>query len=70
LESALVGTMEELKGAAMARDASAFRVLLRGGRGTGGMYGIGRRVRGMFSRGRQQVDHTERRESSDVRDKA
>ena len=50
LESALVETMEELKGAAMARDAGAFRVLLRGGRGTGGMYGIGRWVRGMFTR--------------------
>jgi 1-acyl-sn-glycerol-3-phosphate acyltransferase len=65
LESALVETMEELKGAAMARDASAFRVLLRGGRGTGGMYGISRRLRGLFTRRPVQVDHTERRESRD-----
>jgi 1-acyl-sn-glycerol-3-phosphate acyltransferase len=60
LEGALAATMEELKAAAMARDAKAFRVLLRGGRGTGGMYGVGRRLRGFFTRQRLQVDHTER----------
>ena len=49
LEGALVETMDELKPAAMARDAGAFRVLLRGGRGTGGVYGLGRRMRGLFS---------------------
>jgi 1-acyl-sn-glycerol-3-phosphate acyltransferase len=65
LERALVGTMEELKVAAMARDAGAFRVLLRGGRGTGGVYGVGRWLRGMFSKGTVRVDHTERRESGD-----
>ena len=63
LEGALVATMEELKRAAMARDASAFRVLLRGGRGTGGLYGIGRRVRGWFTQKPVRLDHTERRES-------
>jgi 1-acyl-sn-glycerol-3-phosphate acyltransferase len=65
LESALVETMEELKVAAMARDASAFRVLLRGGRGTGGVYGAGRRLWGLFTKRPVQVDHTERRESRD-----
>ena len=63
LEAALVGTMEELKGAAMARDAAAFHVLLRGGRGTGGMYGVGRWLRGLFGKRPTQVDHTERREA-------
>ena len=67
LESALVGVMEELKTSAMAREAGAFRVLLRGGRGTGGLYGMGRRLRGMFSNGPVPVDHTERRESREGR---
>ena len=67
MERALTQTMEELKGAAMARDAGAFRVLLRGGRGTGGMYGIGRRLRGLFTRRPVQVDHTVRRESGEQR---
>jgi 1-acyl-sn-glycerol-3-phosphate acyltransferase len=65
LASALVETMEELRAAAMARDASAFRVLLRGGRGVGGMYGIGRWVRRLFTRRPVQVDHTERNVPSD-----
>jgi len=67
LERALVETMEDLEGAAMGRDASAFRVLLRGGRGTGGVYGVGRRLRGLFTKRPVQVDHTERRESLDGR---
>jgi 1-acyl-sn-glycerol-3-phosphate acyltransferase len=61
LERALVETMEALKGSAMGRDASAFRVLLQGGRGTGGVYGVGRWMRGMFTRRPVQIDHTERR---------
>jgi 1-acyl-sn-glycerol-3-phosphate acyltransferase len=60
LERALVETMEELKSAGMARDAGAFRVLLRGGRGTGGVYGMSRWVRGIFMRRPVQLDHTER----------
>jgi 1-acyl-sn-glycerol-3-phosphate acyltransferase len=67
LEGALMQTMEELKTAAMARDASAFRVLLRGGRGTGGMYGIGRWVRNLFTKQPLQLDQTERAATSDVR---
>jgi 1-acyl-sn-glycerol-3-phosphate acyltransferase len=70
LENALVEVMEELKKSAMARDASAFRLLLRGGRGAGGMYGAARRLRGLFTKGRVQVDHTERRPSSNLRDES
>jgi hypothetical protein len=65
LESALVATMDALKAAAMARDAGAFRLLLRGGRGTGGMYGLVRRMRGWFTRRKVRLDHTERSEASD-----
>jgi len=68
LEGALVEVMGELKAAAMARDASAFRVLLRGGRGTGGLYGATRWLRSLFTKGPLRVDHTERRESSDARE--
>ena len=70
LERALVETMEELKSTAMARDAGAFRVLLRGGRGTGGVYGFGRWLREVFSQGRVQVDHTVRGGSLDERDRS
>ncbi len=68
LESALAKTMDELRLAAMARDARAFRVLLRGGRGTGGIYGLGRRLRAMVTGRAQQVDHTERVEPNDPQD--
>ncbi len=68
LEMALVDTMDALKMAAMARDASAFRLLLQGGRGTGGLYGMGRRLRGLFAKRPLPMDHTERGDSSDVRD--
>ena len=65
LEGALVETMDELKVASMTRDARSFRVLLRGGRGTGGVYGIGRRLRGLFARQTLLLDHTARRERQD-----
>ena len=65
LEGALVETMEELKLASMMRDARSFRVLLRGGRGTGGVYEIGRRLRGLFAKQTLQLDHTARRERQD-----
>jgi hypothetical protein len=68
LESALVATMEELKTAAMARDASAFRVLLRGGRSTGGIYGLGRRIGGLFATQPLALDPTERREPPRLQD--
>lgn len=62
LESALADAMQELKTAAIARDARAFRVLLSGGRGTGGWYGMGRRVRALVTGKPLPIDHTERRE--------
>ena len=62
LESALADTMQQLKTAAIARDASAFRMLLSGGRGTGGWYGLGRRVRAIVARKPLSIDHTERKE--------
>ena len=60
LERALTATMQELKAAAMARDVRAFEVLLSGGRGKGGFYALGRRLRGIFTGKRGRVDHTER----------
>jgi len=49
-----------LKAAAMARDVRAFEVLLSGGRGTGGFYALGRRLRRIITGKRGRVDHTER----------
>jgi len=60
LQDALAATMNELKTAAMARDASAFKVLVQGGRGTGGFYALGRRLRAMITGKRIAPDHTER----------
>ena len=60
LEQALSVTMQELKAAAMARDAGGFQVLLSGGRGTGGFYALGRRLRGVFTGKCVRSDHTER----------
>jgi 1-acyl-sn-glycerol-3-phosphate acyltransferase len=60
LEAGLAEVMEELKVASMARDAGAFRVLLRGGRGAGGFYGVGRRLRAWVSGKPLGLDHTER----------
>jgi hypothetical protein len=65
LERALTATMQELKAAAMARDARAFEVLLSGGRGTGGFYALGRRLRAIFTGKRGRVDHTERGEPNE-----
>jgi 1-acyl-sn-glycerol-3-phosphate acyltransferase len=68
LEQALATTMQELKIAAMARDVRAFKVLLSGGRGTGGFYALGRRLRGIFTGKRGRVDHTERDEPNGLGD--
>ena len=65
LQQALATTMQELKAAAMARDARAFEVLLSGGRGTGGFYALGRGLRGIFTGKRGRVDHTERGEPNE-----
>lgn len=70
LEAALAAVMLELKTAVVGRDASAFRVLLSGSRGTGGFYSLGRRVRALFTRKRVQLDHTERPEFTATKDKS
>ena len=54
--------MLALQAASMARDAAAFAVLLTGGRGTGGFYALGRRVRTMFGGKPVRLDHTKRDE--------
>jgi 1-acyl-sn-glycerol-3-phosphate acyltransferase len=64
LVRALATVMGELKASVMARDAGAFEVLLQGGRGTGGFYALGRRLRGLFTGRPAALDHTERDESA------
>ncbi len=60
LEAALEHGMSALRTAAMARDPKAFETLFSGARGTGGVYGLIRRVRAWFSGRRVRLDHTER----------
>jgi 1-acyl-sn-glycerol-3-phosphate acyltransferase len=60
LERALATLMASLKAAAMARDAATFEVLLSGKRGTGGLYGLARRLRAWVTRKPIQLDHTQR----------
>lgn len=60
LETSLATAMLALKEASMARDASAFRVLLTGGRGTGGLYSLGRRLRALLTGKPFALDHTAR----------
>jgi 1-acyl-sn-glycerol-3-phosphate acyltransferase len=60
LEAALAQTMQALQTHVLARDPRAFRVLLTGGRGTGGLYALGRRIRGAFTRTPIELDHTQR----------
>lgn len=69
LQAALADAMQELKAAAMTRDASQFRVLLSGSRGTGGFYGLGRHLRSLVTRKPLSVDHTERHELAAPQDK-
>jgi 1-acyl-sn-glycerol-3-phosphate acyltransferase len=64
LEQALCAVMDQLKSASLARDASAFRVLLAGKRGTGGVYALGRRLRTFVTGKTFVADHTEREEKS------
>ena len=63
LEHALTETMQVLQKDAVARDPRAFRVLLTGKRGTGGLYALGRRVRSVFTREPVVLDHTQRDET-------
>jgi len=60
LEGALKTEMDELKHASCARDAGKFRVLLAGGRGTGGFYGLVRRLKLTISGKKSDLDHTRR----------
>jgi 1-acyl-sn-glycerol-3-phosphate acyltransferase len=65
LEAALGKVMAELKVASLARDARAFEVLVTGGRGTGGFYAAGRRLRSWMTRRPVAVDHTVRGEGGE-----
>ena len=60
LEKVLGEAMERLKVACISRDAHVFRVLLTGGRGTGGFYGLGRKFVSVMRGKRVRMDHTER----------
>ncbi|WP_263377938.1 lysophospholipid acyltransferase family protein [Granulicella paludicola] len=64
LEDSLAATMEDLKASAVARDPRAFATLLQGGRGTGGIYALGRRLRALFTRKPIELDHTAREDRS------
>jgi 1-acyl-sn-glycerol-3-phosphate acyltransferase len=63
LETALGEAMLALQKASIARDPQAFQTLLQGGRGTGGFYTFGRKVRAMFGGKNIQEDHTLRDKS-------
>jgi 1-acyl-sn-glycerol-3-phosphate acyltransferase len=63
LAAALEQTMRALAADVQARDARAFRTLLRGGRGTGGLYALGRNLRAWMTRTPIQLDHTQREET-------
>ena len=60
LEAALENVMDELRNASIARDPSAFEVLLDGARGTGGFYALGRRLRALLTGKGFQEDHSAR----------
>ena len=60
LEAALIAAMYTLQGSAIARDAAAFTTLFTGTRGTGGMYGLLRRLRNLGPGRAISLDHTER----------
>jgi 1-acyl-sn-glycerol-3-phosphate acyltransferase len=60
LESALAAAMLLLKQVSVARDPSAFNVLLTGGRGTGGFYALARRIRALLTGRPLALDHTPR----------
>lgn len=63
LRAALAATMLELKAAAAARDPALFTPLLRGARGTGGVYGLMRRLRAWLTRRPLALDHTQREDA-------
>jgi 1-acyl-sn-glycerol-3-phosphate acyltransferase len=59
LEESLRRSQDELAQAVISRQASAFQVLLQGGRGAGALYDWGRRVRAWGQGRRADVDHGE-----------
>jgi 1-acyl-sn-glycerol-3-phosphate acyltransferase len=63
LEAALAAEMLELQKSSLARDSRMFEVLLTGGRGTGGFYSIGMRLRAIFAGKKDDLDHTARAEN-------
>ena len=60
LTAALTAAQDELASAAMARDASPFRTLMDGARGTAGIYGLWQRVRARVRGERFSPDHASR----------
>jgi 1-acyl-sn-glycerol-3-phosphate acyltransferase len=62
LETSLAAAMLTLQNAAVARDPTPFRVLFSGERGTGGTYGLIRRVRALLHGRRPELDHSRRPE--------
>lgn len=66
LESALEAALNSLREAAIARDPSAFEVLLEGSRGTGGFYALGRRIRALLGGKGFQEDHSARDAKADA----
>jgi 1-acyl-sn-glycerol-3-phosphate acyltransferase len=60
LEQALAAEMQTLRESSIQRDASAFETVLQGGRGSGGMYAVIRRLRAALTGKRGQQDHTPR----------
>ena len=66
LQDALACVMKELETSVLDRNAEAFSVLLQGGRGTGGFYALGRKLRALFTRKELTLDHTERGGSQNV----
>jgi len=61
LVEALGRAMEELKGKAMGRDATAFEELARGTLGMGGFYGLGQRLRALIARRPYVAEHTQKK---------
>ena len=60
LEDALGAAMYALQNAAVAREPAAFEALLSGKRGTGGAYGVIRRIGALLRGRRPALDHTKR----------
>ena len=60
LEQTLAAEMRALREVSCRRDSAAFSTVFSGGRGSGGFYGLGRRLRAWVSGKRFDPDHTSR----------